>query len=307
MITERKYGYIKDKQDERDHLVKFTEEHVHAFKALKKLDGQKNSVYDLRKVVKLPESWDDINQFSLGSCTANAIAFSYGFDEIKQTNKEVFMPSRLFIYYNERLMEGTIDEDSGAEIRDGIKSINRYGVCMEHHWIYDPSKFAVKPPDNVYHEAKLARAVRYARIDFSDDRTIDQRVAHLKRALESGFPFVFGFNVYPSFESEEVERTGMVPMPSKHEEMIAGHAVCAVGYDDEKQCFIIKNSWGKNWGVNGYFYMPYQYLADPNEADDFWVIQQVTDPNMPGFTPEAINPEFKSSKMRNWGGYCNLL
>jgi len=291
MSIERNYGYIKDKLDERDHLVKFTDEHINAYRmSIGKKPKTKKSL-DLRKNVNLPKSWDDINQQNLGSCTSNAIAFAYGFDEVKQSNGEVFMPSRLFIYYNERLMEGTVNTDAGAEIRDGIKSINQFGVCTEHRWIYDPTKFAVKPPADVYTDAKLAKAVKYARIDFSNDKTIDDRVTHLKKALQSGFPFVFGFKVYASFESAEVAKTGIVPMPKTGEKLLGGHAVCAIGYDDAKKAFIVKNSWGKDWGVNGCFYMPYQYMADLNQCDDFWVVRQVTDPtNIPGFTPADINP-----------------
>lgn len=304
MTEKRKYGFIKSKPDASDLFVKFTDEHVEAFRLknktktklffenLVKKKSTLKPVFDLRKKVKLPQALSDINQYSLGSCTSNAIAYAYAFDEIKQSNKEVFLPSRLFIYYNERLMEGTVNEDAGANIRDGIKSINNYGVCMEHLWVYDPAKFAVKPSEEAYKEAKLAKAVKYAQIDFSDDKTIEERANHLKRALLSGYPFVFGFEVYASFESEEVAKTGMVPMPASGEEYLGGHAVCAVGYDDTKQCFIVKNSWGASWGLDGYFYMPYNYTADPKLANEFWVIQRVTNPNnIPNFTPADINPD----------------
>lgn len=308
MNIERNYGYIKDKKDERDHLVKFTDEHVVAYRLSKGKQPKVKTSLDLRKNVKLPESWADINQEKLGSCTSQAIAFAYGFDEVKQTNAEVFMPSRLFIYYNERMMEGTVNEDAGAEIRDGIKSINKFGACTEHRWVYDISKFTVKPPADVYTDAKLAKAVKYARIDFSSDKTIDDRVAHLKKALQSGFPFVFGFKVYASFESDTVTKTGIVPMPTKGEKLLGGHAVCAIGYDDDKGAFIVKNSWGKDWGINGCFYMPYHYVADLDQADDFWVVKRVTDPNnIPDFTPEDINPEIINVKGKGYGGYCDLL
>ncbi|XWV26472.1 cathepsin B, cystein protease [Tupanvirus soda lake] len=310
MSTIRKYGYIKSKVDDRDLLVRFTNHHVLAFAMLRKLEAKPVPIFDLRNIVTLPQALSDIDQGRLGSCTANAIAYAYAFDEIKQSNKEVFLPSRLFIYYNERMMEGTVMEDSGAQIRDGIKSINKYGVCDEHHWIYDPLQFTVKPPAEVYTEAKLARAVRYAKIDFSQDKTTDDRVNHIKRALMSGFPFVFGFTVYESFESEEVAKTGMVPMPKEGEKILGGHAVCGVGFDDTKQCFIIKNSWGPKWGLNGYFYMPYNYVADTNLADDFWVIQQVTNPdNIPNFSPEDINPDAKNLNVDVNGesSYCIII
>jgi len=293
MKITRTYGHIKSKPDDRDQKVCFTKDHAIAFLGKKKFEKvSSKTVFDLRTIVNLPQALSNIDQGSLGSCTANSIAFAYTFDEIKQGNAEVFLPSRLFIYYNERMIEGTVSTDSGAEIRDGIKSINQYGVCDEHHWIYDPTQFTVKPPQKIYAEAKLAKAVRYANIDFSNNPTIASRVQHLQWALQSGFPFVFGFTVYASFETQEVASTGMVPMPQPSEQVLGGHAVCAVGFDNSKQCFIVKNSWGPNWGVDGYFYMPYNYTADPNLADDFWVIQGVSDPdNIPNFSPEDINPD----------------
>ena len=313
MNTTRKYGHIKNKIDSRDKLVKFTNNHVMAFVMLKKIETKPVAVFDLRDIVKLPQALSDIDQGKLGSCTANAISYAYAFDEIKQSNTEVFLPSRLFIYYNERMMEGTVYEDAGAEIRDGIKSINKYGVCDEHHWIYDPIQFTVKPPQEIYTEAKLAKAVSYAAIDFTDDKTPEDRINHLKRSLMSGFPFIFGFTVYESFETKEVASTGMVPMPKENEKILGGHAVCAIGCDDTKQCFIVKNSWGPNWGINGYFYMPYKYVADSNLAEDFWVIQQVTNPdNIPNFRPEDINPDAKNldvdiSKLGYGSGYCTIF
>jgi C1A family cysteine protease len=97
----------------------------------------------------------------------------------------------------------------------------------------------------------------------------------MKGCLASGYPFVFGFSVYESFESQEVKQTGRVPMPSPNEQLLGGHAVLAVGYDDSQRRFIVRNSWGKDWGMQGYFTIPYAYLLDDNLADDFWTIRQV--------------------------------
>jgi hypothetical protein len=291
MKQNRRYGYIKSEPNANDILVKFSDDHAKAF-ASRTQQPVNVPVYDLRTIVKLPQALSEIDQGQLGSCTANAIAFAYAFDEIKQKNKEVFLPSRLFIYYNERLIEGTVDQDSGAEIRDGLKSINTFGVCDEHHWPYDPLQFRTKPPKKAYDEGKLAKAVTSARIDFSSDKTKSDRTNHLKRSIQSGFPFVFGFVVYESFESDEVAKTGIMPMPKSDEQNLGGHAVCAVGFDDHKKSFIVKNSWGHGWGLNGYFYMPYDYISDANMADDFWVIQTISNPNnIPGFKPTDINPD----------------
>lgn len=285
----RKYGHIKSIKDSRDLTIRFNEDHVKLFAQKYNLSENNPTLFDLRNFVKLPEALSDIDQGSLGSCTANAISFAYAFNEIKQSNKDIFLPSRLFIYYNERLIEGTVNQDSGAQLVDGIKAINKYGVCDEHHWIYDPLKFTVEPPKNIYEEAKNARAVKYASIDFSNDHTIADRIKHLKIALQSGYPVVFGFTVFSSFETEIVAQTGIVPIPSYEDQILGGHAVCAVGFDESY--FIVKNSWGPKWGKNGYFYMPAEYLADPNLADDFWIITNVLDPIIPNFNKDDINPD----------------
>jgi C1A family cysteine protease len=98
----------------------------------------------------------------------------------------------------------------------------------------------------------------------------------LKGCLASGYPFVFGFTVYESFESQQVAQTGHAPMPAPTEASIGGHAVIAVGYDDSQNWFIVRNSWGVGWGMKGYFTLPYAYLIDPNLASDFWIIRVVT-------------------------------
>jgi len=208
-----------------------------------------------------------VDQSNLGSCTANAIAAAHRFDQIKQKSKIQFEPSRLFIYYNERVIEGTVKQDAGAEIRDGIKTLNLQGACTETTWPYIISKFKTKPTTKSYTEALLHQAVKYQAVT----QTLDQ----MKGTLASGFPFVYGFTVYSSFESDSVAKTGIVPMPGPYESILGGHAVMCCGYDDTKQWFITMNSWGTSWGDKGYFYIPYSYLTNKNLASDFWVVQQI--------------------------------
>jgi C1A family cysteine protease len=177
------------------------------------------------------------------------------------------VPSRLFIYYNERVLEGTVDSDGGAQIRDGIKTVASLGACPETMWPYVETSFANLPPAPCYKYAKLHPAVGYARVT--------QDAGQMKSILASGYPFVFGFTVYESFESDAVAKSGILPMPEATEATLGGHAVLAVGYDDASQRFLARNSWGTSWGMGGYFTIPYKYLTDSNLADDFWVVRVV--------------------------------
>ena len=249
----QRYGWIPDLPDARDHLYAAPAPVMAALPPKADLRPQCPPVYD---------------QGQLGSCTANAISAAIQFDRMKQNLRPDFVPSRLFIYYNERVIEGTVSSDSGAQIRDGIKTVAKQGTCPEPDWPYDISKFAVSPPKPDYTEALKNRAVGYSRLV--------QNLNLLKSCLASGYPFVFGFTVYESFESQAVAQSGMVPMPSASEKTVGGHAVLAVGYDDVPQRFIVRNSWGTGWGISGYFMMPYAYIIDLNLADDLWTIRLVS-------------------------------
>ena len=224
-------------------------------------------------MIKLPERTDlrpgcppVYDQGQLGSCTANAIGAAFEFGLIKQ-NAPAFMPSRLFIYYNERIIEQSVNSDSGAMIRDGIKSVNNQGVCSENLWPYNINKFASKPSPSCYSQALNYQVLSYHRVT----RNLNQ----MKGCLADGYPFVFGFTVYESFETDKVAKSGILNMPAKKEKMVGGHAVMAAGYDDSKKRFIVRNSWGSDWGLKGYFTIPYDYLLTENLSDDFWTIRLV--------------------------------
>lgn len=223
------------------------------------------SKVDLREGGELPPIRD---QGDLGACTAFALAAAFQFSLDKQKLRE-FTPSPLFLYYNERAMMGTIKEDSGAMIRDGVKSLSKQGICLESSWKYIPTKFAKKPPVSVYTKASKNLVSKYERIT--------PALPFLKGRLASGFPFVFGFSVFESFFSSAVSSTGNANLPNINQErFLGGHAVLCVGYDDANNRFIIQNSWGPLWGDKGFFTLPYEYLTDPNMADDFWAITFVT-------------------------------
>ena len=247
----RIYGWRPDKPDSRDYLM--------ALPPLGAVDLP--PIIDLRP--RCPAIYD---QGQLGSCTANALAAAHEFDQMAQQAPKVFTPSRLFVYYNERLLEGHPDEDTGATIRDGCKVIRSAGVCPETQWPYDITRFAERPPPKAYTEALLHQSLKYRRV--SQDRDC----AMLCQALAAGYPVVFGFQVYSSFES--LPKNGLVPMPRRGEKMLGGHAVTAVGYHLAKRVIIVRNSWGAKWGVAGHCYFPFAYLGG-KLASDFWTITQV--------------------------------
>ena len=224
-------------------------------------------------LLKLPEKTDlrafcppVYDQGQLGSCTANAICAAFQFGLMKQKTS-AFTPSRLFVYYNERMIEHSVNNDSGAMIRDGMKTVNREGVCPEDEWPYLTAKFAQKPPPTCYTEALRHQVLSYHRVP----RLLEQ----MKGCLADGYPFVFGFTVYESFETADVAKTGILNMPGTKESVLGGHAVLAAGYDDPSRRFIVRNSWSDKWGIKGYFTMPFDYLLAQNLSDDFWTIRLV--------------------------------
>lgn len=212
------------------------------------------------------------DQGNLGSCTANAIGAAIQYLLLRDVSLPDFMPSRLFIYYNERVEEGDVDQDNGAQIRDGIKTVAKLGTTSEEDWPYDVARFAVKPSDQAFMNALTFNAFTQKSVKYE---RVTQDLTHLKACLASGFPFVFGFSVFEGFESEEVAKTGDLYLPKPQEKPVGGHAVMAVGYDDNIEQFLVRNSWGADWGNRGYFWMPYSYMTNPGLADDFWKISLV--------------------------------
>jgi C1A family cysteine protease len=250
--TTRKYGWIRDLPDQRDRKFRL-------------LRGTEASTVFPSSVDLRPHCAPVYDQGELGSCTANAIAAALEFDAARQ-GLPVNTPSRLFIYYNERALEGTVSSDSGAQIRDGIKSVAQWGDCPETEWPYDINQFATQPPQSCYSDAAKHLALDY--------ESLDQDLNDLRGCLAAGFPFVFGFTVYQSFESNAVAQTGIVPLPRWFERPLGGHAVMAVGYDDASSRFTVRNSWGPGWGDQGYCYFPYAYMTG-RLSSDFWTIRTV--------------------------------
>ena len=247
----KKYGWKRDALDARDFVLSLVE-----------AAAVPPSV-DLR-----PQMGPIFDQGALGSCTANAVCgyaeYIWNFEK-----KTKFVPSRLYSYYNTRALEGTTRYDSGASIRDTVKAANSNGFCHENLWPYVINKFTVKPPSSAYADGKLHPAIKYQRVT--------QVQSQMKAALASGYPIILGFSVYESFESDAVAKTGIVPMPDvTTEQLLGGHAVDIVGYNDSKNWWVVRNSWGTGWGDQGYFYVPYNYFTNPLLASDLWTLTLIS-------------------------------
>lgn len=181
--------------------------------------------------------------------------------------------SRLFQYYCTRSLMNTINADSGASIRTSIKAAATFGFADETIWPYNISAFRSRPPELVWDNASQRKITSYHAIADGD-------LFSMKAALSQGYLVAFGFLAYPEILSAAVSQSGMLPMPRPLSRTIGGHAVCLVGYDDtmvmaggSRGGFLVRNSWGTNWGLDGYFWMPYEYVRNPKLSMDFWVVQ----------------------------------
>lgn len=229
------------------------------------------------------------DQGAYGSCTANAAVGAFEFDVIKQGVLDT-MPSRMFAYYNTRVLDGDVRSDGGGTIRNANKALAKWGVCPESEWPYVEKDLLTKAPDTAYIDAAPNMITNYA--------AVQQDLDSIKTVLANGFPVQIGFTVYESFESDAANTTGIIPMPDLATEgVLGGHAVLIVGYADSitvgggtiSNVFITRNSWGTSWGDKGYFYMPYPYFTDANLASDLWVINAVPGPK-PGPNPPPPVP-----------------
>lgn len=260
-----KYGCIRDAHDPRDlkqSATLFEHASILTRNAATALKLVKPKEVDLRS--KFPPVF---NQGNIGSCTGNGtsalLAFVYAMEKLK-----VFIPSRLFIYYNARDIENSVNEDAGAQIRDCIKTVAKQGVCDEVEWPYVEKKFAVRAPISCYNHASQHVAVQYYRID-------NKSLNSLKACLDANACIVFGLTLYDSFEKGNwTETTCVMPFPNvKYEEEIGGHALVVVGYSDAKKCFLVRNSWGKDWckKEGGHFWLPFSIMTS-DMVSDCWTV-----------------------------------
>lgn len=247
-MTDRIFTLKKDSVDLRDYIYK-----------AEMIKDELPSKVDMR--AKMPPV---VDQSKLGSCTTNAIVSGLRqFLQIKHCQPNAVL-SRLYLYWHEREVEGTLGSDAGAEIRTGMKLLKNIGVCPEKDFPYVISTYNDKPSADAEAHAGEHKISEYSRVT---DLTM------LKTALAEGYPVVFGYYVYSSFKSDEVTQTGRVPLPQEGEELLGGHAVLAVGYDDFHEVVICRNSWGRTWGDHGYFYLPYDFWAY-NLVDDMWTAKK---------------------------------
>ena len=216
---------------------------------------------DLRPFMTAVENQGDSN-----SCTANAMAGAYEYLD-NRLNSNAVDVSRLFIYYNARLLDGDVDKDQGTYLSSCITVLKKYGACSEETWPFQLGRIREQPHDRAYDEA--------TRFQLEDAERVDVDLDAMRSCLASGYPFAFGLVLFESFQM--AGEAGIVPMPDpENERMDGGHAMLCVGYSDRDRVFIVRNSWGSNWGDQGYCYIPYDYMTNSDLNHDCWMIRQVS-------------------------------
>ncbi len=245
----QRYGWKPSLPDLRDHIADASDLPV-----LKEVDPRSD----------LPPVFD---QGQLGSCTANAVGAAVEYDA-SLNGTDPGLLSRLWIYYYERKLEGSpANQDTGAFGRDGFKVCKTVGVPLESDWPYVVNQFDDEPPATLTDEAAAHKISNY--------RAVPRNLDSMKAVFSNRQTIAFGFTVYDSFESAAVAKTGIVPMPSRGEKVVGGHEVLAVGYlRDEPNYALVRNSWGADWALGGYFLMPWSYILDANLASDFRTIRR---------------------------------
>ncbi|CAF1226848.1 unnamed protein product [Adineta steineri] len=223
---------------------------------------------DLRNDMTEIENQDPLAQ-QIGSCTANSLAGAYEYLNKKAHGTSIRV-SRFFIYYNSRAKEFNTSQvyDTGCYLVDAIEALDEFGTCLESFWPYDTSRVNIKPTDEAYQQASGHK--------INDALKVNIDLNEMKLCLAHGFPFAFAIKLFNSFLS--VNETGAVPIPNQDDiakQLIGMHALLAVGYSEESQAFLVRNSWGQNWGEKGYCYIPYAYLANPDYTDEAFAIRKV--------------------------------
>ena len=228
------------------------------------INKKKYNIYE-----KYPEHFPElVEQGDIDSCVPNCISTIYYYNTFKQGNHINFRISRLFLYYNVRKIYNELSDDAGSRIIDCIKILKKSGAPPEMLHPYH-EKFMYKQPSEL-----SVRLGKYCRLLGFKELNKDE----LKNKLLTNNPIVCGIKVYENFNNENTCKTGQVIMPSDDDEILGGHSIVIVGFDDEKKNYIFLNSWGKSWGDNGFGYIPYDYITDENLADEFFILTKITNP-----------------------------
>jgi C1A family cysteine protease len=258
-------GYHPDLPDHRDHSL------AHLSKADLAELGKR--LPQLTAKANLPSQVNNIawcspveDQGSLGSCTAQAVVGMMEYMQ-RRSGKAHVDGSRLFVYKVSRKLQGWTG-DTGSYLRTAIKAVAAFGIPPEQYWPYVIDKFEEEPTAFLYAFATNYQALNYTRLDPPGSSGKDT-LAAVKKTLASGLGVVFGFSVYSSLTN-----AGDIPFPTENDKLTGGHAVMAVGYDDDhgqSGALLIRNSWGPGWGFDGYGYLPYEYI-EQGLAQDFWTV-----------------------------------
>jgi len=267
-IHGRGLGWHRDLPDMRDHTL----ETEAVAKVLAKSPVLKKAAKSLPASVDLRKYCSPIeDQGQLGSCTANAGVGMVEYFERRAFGKHVDA-SRLFLYKVTRQLLGFTGDD-GAYLRDTMKALVLFGVPPEKYWPYDIARFNDDPSSFCFSYAQSYQAIKYYRLDPPNTSTATV-LKNVKTSLAGNLPAMFGFSVYSSMPPGG-DGKGEIPYPGSGDTLEGGHAVLAVGYDDQKKigsakgALLIRNSWGTGWGDHGYGWLPYAYIEN-GLADDFW-------------------------------------
>lgn len=212
--------------------------------------------------------WDSPieDQNELGSCVGHSIANAYELN-LKRSYPGFYRDlSSLFVYYNARLIDGSVGEDVGTTIRSGLKGGRDYGICQERLWPYIIENFDDKPPVSAYEDAATRTVTEYQRVSTLED---------ILDSLNNFSPVVIALELFPGFDQVD-EINPVIAMPSDNELSIGLHAMSCIGYNQSKQMLLAKNSYGRSWGALGYCWIPYKYFKKYNVENWRFEIQQPT-------------------------------
>ena len=253
---------VRDRRDEKYAFALTAEHHARKLPAVVNLLANCPAVLD---------------QGASGTCTAHAVASAFAYLHRIHKARRI-KPSARFVFYNERAMTRQLGVHCVVHLRDALKAASVKGVCPESFWPYrdDERLLRKRPPEQAFQAAHKKRLATYHRI-LIESHPRHVFLLHLKHCLADGYPFVFGFQTYESFRKRHGKwKDGVMPIPNRRTEAkTEGHAVMAIGYDDRRKAFLIRNSWSAAWGRNGDFYMPYGLITDPKITFDFWTLRGV--------------------------------